>query len=309
FAAAPALYLGDVGMGSGRAALGAVRMSPMGGHWAKPLERTVGCADGGQQERFRRAPHRCTDPASHLTGQIVHAQASRCLLLMAAQRQSARAVRMVSKAMASALHWLRRSSRAGALGFVLALPCRSFALDEASSAPASGASAPSPAPPGASPKRAVPDYDGRGEAPTTTGDVLIWIPRVLLFPPYFVSEVLIREPLGFLIAGAERAGVPALLYDFFTFGPDHQAGLVPTAFVDFDFYPSVGLYGFWNNALVRGHDLRLRGSFGGEKWLAAAFSERVSFGQDRAQRLAFEAGLTFRPDYTYFGIGPDTRQA
>ena len=40
----------------------------------------------------------------------------------------------------------------------------------------------------------------------------------------------------------EKAEVPAALYDFFAFGPDHKAGFVPIAFVDFGFYPSVGVY-------------------------------------------------------------------
>jgi hypothetical protein len=41
-----------------------------------------------------------------------------------------------------------------------------------------------------------------------------------------------------LITNAERANVPAVLYDLFAFGPDHRAGIVPTAFVDFGFAPS-----------------------------------------------------------------------
>ncbi|MET0411419.1 MAG: hypothetical protein ABW217_08975, partial [Polyangiaceae bacterium] len=62
--------------------------------------------------------------------------------------------------------------------------------------------------------RKPPDYAGRDEPPPTPGEVLIWVPRVILFPPYLVTEYLIRTPLGWVIAGAERAGVPALLYDF-----------------------------------------------------------------------------------------------
>jgi hypothetical protein len=47
---------------------------------------------------------------------------------------------------------------------------------------------------------------------------------------YFTTEFLLRRPLGALITAAERANVPKILYDFFTFGPDHTAGIVPTAF-------------------------------------------------------------------------------
>jgi hypothetical protein len=158
-------------------------------------------------------------------------------------------------------------------------------------------------------ERKLPDYDGREPPPTTPGDVLLWVPRVIFFPVYIVAEYVIRAPLGFLIAGAERSGVPAWLYDFFTFGPDHAGGIVPTAYADFDFYPSVGLYAFWDNALFKHHDLRLRAAFGGEDWLAASFSERYHFGPGRRERVALEAAAQRRPDFTFFGVGPDTRQS
>lgn len=161
----------------------------------------------------------------------------------------------------------------------------------------------------ASPKRPLPDYDGRKPPPTTAGDVLLWVPRVLLFPPYLVAEYLIRKPLGFLISTAEREEIPRWLYDFFTFGSEHQAGVVPTAYVEFDFYPSIGLYSFWNDAFFPGHDLRLRADFGGSQWLSASFSERFHFTREQRGRLALEASLDRRPDFAFFGLGPDTRQS
>jgi hypothetical protein len=155
--------------------------------------------------------------------------------------------------------------------------------------------------------RPLPDYDGR-EQPTTPGDVLIWVPRVILFPVYLVTEYVVRKPLGFLIAGAERAGLPAWLYDFFTFD-DHRAGIVPTAYVDFDFYPSIGFFFFYNEVFIKNHDLRLRAAFGGGEWLAASFASRFHLSSDPYDVLAFEASGERRPDYTYFGLGPDTRQS
>ena len=69
------------------------------------------------------------------------------------------------------------------------------------------------------PDRELPDYDGRGGPPSPPGKALLWVPRVVLFPLYLTSEYVIRRPLGWLISGAERAQVPAALYDFFAFGP------------------------------------------------------------------------------------------
>ena len=158
------------------------------------------------------------------------------------------------------------------------------------------------------PRRSLPDYDGRGGRgqPTTPGQALLWVPRVLLFPAYLVSEYVIRRPLGYVITAAERAEVPAALYDIFAFGPDHKAGVVPIAFVDFGFYPSVGLYAFWDDAGFKGHQLRLRGSTSGSRWLAAAAVERFQLTPKTV--LSLNGSLTHRPDYAYYGTGPDTRE-
>ncbi len=107
------------------------------------------------------------------------------------------------------------------------------------------------------PKRAVPDYDGRGPPPTTPGDVALWVPRVALFPLYVTSEFVIRRPLGALIVAAERSNVPRWLYDFFAFGPAHKSGFAPIAMIDFGFNPSVGVYVFWDDAFAKGNDLSL----------------------------------------------------
>jgi hypothetical protein len=156
-------------------------------------------------------------------------------------------------------------------------------------------------------KRPVPDYDGRGGPPQSPGRKALWVPRLVLSPLYFVSEFLIRRPLGFAITAAEKAELPAELYDFFAFGPDHKAGIVPIAFIDFGFEPSVGLYGFWDDAGFEGHDLRLRASTWGADWLSGTATERFHLGE-RAQ-LTLTATATHRPDYAFYGIGPDTRES
>lgn len=158
------------------------------------------------------------------------------------------------------------------------------------------------------PKRELPDYDGRGGEPTTAGDVALWVPRTLLFPFYLTSEYVIRRPLGALIAGAERAGVPWVLYDLFTFGPEHKAGIVPTAFVDFGFRPSVGLYSFWDDAFVNGHDLRLTGATWGSDWLAARAIDRVHLSKDPYDVALVSVTAIRRPDHAFFGVGPESRE-
>jgi hypothetical protein len=151
-------------------------------------------------------------------------------------------------------------------------------------------------------KRPLPDY-GR-PSPQTPGRTLLWIPRIVLFPAYVVTEYVIRRPLGFALTAAEKAQLPAVLYNFFAFGPDHKAGIVPIAFLDFGFEPSVGLYAFWDDAGFDGHDLRLRGSTWGSDWLSGTVTER--FHVSERLELTLTGTAVRRPDYTFYGTGPET---
>jgi hypothetical protein len=155
-------------------------------------------------------------------------------------------------------------------------------------------------------RRPLPDYDGRGSEPVTTGKVLLWAPRVVFFPLYVVSEYVVRRPLGWLITSAERANLPAAIYDFLTFGPDHKAGFVPVAFVEFGFRPSVGLYTFWDDAGFSGHALRLHVSTGGNNWFVGSFTE--GFRLSPTSHLTLNVSGGRRPDYTFYGTGPLTSE-
>jgi hypothetical protein len=153
-------------------------------------------------------------------------------------------------------------------------------------------------------ERPLPDYDGRDE-PTTAGDVLIWIPRVILSPLYFVSEFIIRRPLGWLITAAEREDLPTKIIDFFTF-EERKAGVVPTALFDFELRPSVGLYFFWDDLGFKGHKQRLHAAYGGSNWLKLTVAERIQFwNQDHEVGLRGEYWT--RPDGVFHGFGPSSR--
>jgi hypothetical protein len=169
---------------------------------------------------------------------------------------------------------------------------------------------PEPAPP-ESPaeqpqKRPIPDYDGRGGPPKTPGEKALIVPRVLLFPAYVVSEYLVRRPLGAAITYVERAGWPSAIYDFLALGESRAAGVVPFALVDFGFQPSVGLYAYWDDVGIKGHQLRFRGSTWGPSWLSATATERYVHGN---LELALTGTATRRPDYAFYGLGPDARES
>ncbi|HEX3593503.1 MAG TPA: hypothetical protein VHU80_00315, partial [Polyangiaceae bacterium] len=140
--------------------------------------------------------------------------------------------------------------------------------------------------------------------PTTAGEVALWVPRVLLYPLYLTSEYLIRWPLGALITTAERNNWAPAIVDFFTFGEEHKAGLVPTAFFEFNFRPSAGLYFFWDDFLFDKNDLRVHGQMGGFDWLSLGAVDRIRLG--RQSTMGLEADYLRRPDYVFHGIGPSS---
>jgi hypothetical protein len=169
------------------------------------------------------------------------------------------------------------------------------------------AAIPAPASADDPPKRDAPDYAGRPAPPPTPGEIALWVPRVVFSPVYFTTEYVIRRPIGALLVAAERANVPQQLYDFFAFGPDHKAGIAPTAFVDFGLNPSVGLYAFWDDAIFKGDDLRLHFSGWPGDWLGGSLVQRITSRGGDSVTLRF-AGVR-RPDQPFYGLGPDTLES
>jgi hypothetical protein len=176
----------------------------------------------------------------------------------------------------------------------------------ATPAPGPGAAATSAAPPraevrGPDDRRPLPDYEGR-EHHTSVGQALLWVPRVVLFPAYLVSEYVLRRPIGWLVSTAEQEHWPTLIINFFTFG-DRQGGIVPTWYIDYGLRPSFGVYAFWNDFLVANNDLRFRAAYGGDDLFNVRLTDRFPL-----------AGGTFgvtglydaRPDNVFYGVGADT---
>jgi hypothetical protein len=147
-------------------------------------------------------------------------------------------------------------------------------------------------------QRALPDYDGRAE-PTSVGDALLWVPRVVLFPAWVASEFVVRRPLGWLTSTAEREHWPTLILNFFTFG-ERQGGILPTWLIDYGLRPSVGVYAFWNDFLVEENDLRLRLAWGGTDTWLARLTDRFPLGPGT---LALNTSYESRPDNLFYGIG------
>jgi hypothetical protein len=155
-------------------------------------------------------------------------------------------------------------------------------------------------------KRPLPDYDARGGPPEEPGEDALWVPRVALFPLYVVSEYVLRRPLGWVTVEVERANLISELTDFFTFGPDKQAGIVPTTLIDFGFRPSVGLYFFWDGAVVRDNYFRVHAATWGLDWLRLTVTDRYQLAQDT--RVGVRGVFSRRPDWVFYGLGPRSDQ-
>lgn len=155
------------------------------------------------------------------------------------------------------------------------------------------------------PKREVPDYDGRGNPNTDSGSWVLWIPRVVLFPLYVVHEYVIRRPLGALVTRAEHDHWADTIEGIFTFGPDGNNVIYPTALFDFGLLPSVGIFYGGDNFIVKDNQFRLHFATWGAPWLAATVADRYTIDTDNV----VEARLDFKrsEDNIFFGIGPEVR--
>jgi hypothetical protein len=158
-----------------------------------------------------------------------------------------------------------------------------------------------PAIAGAQERRALPDYDGRVEPGDDAIDVALWIPRVLTSPLYFVSEFVLRRPLGWLLTEIERGQVIQLLAGVLTFGPEHNIGVFPTAFFEFGLLPSVGLYGFWSDFLFEGNRLSVHAATWGEDWLSLSSADRIRV--EDGLDVHVTNRLIQRPDALFAGVG------
>ncbi len=164
-----------------------------------------------------------------------------------------------------------------------------------------GSTAASSEPP---PRREVPDYRGQAPPAPTPGEVLIWVPRVILLPAYLVTNYVVRVPIGAAATAAEKGNWGPAVFNFFAFGPDHKGGIFPTFFLDFGFRPSIGLHFFWGDTFVTDNKVTADFAWGGSNWITVAVGDRYSF--SKASSIAVEARWNRRPDNLYFGIGPET---
>lgn len=151
-----------------------------------------------------------------------------------------------------------------------------------------------------SPKRALPDYGAL--PPREPGRAALVVPRLVLLPPYLVWNYGIRKPLGALVSHAERNQWPTKILDFFTFGEERTAGIVPTALFDFGIKPSVGVYAFWNRLVHPDNSATFHFGTWGPHWLNITGQDRLRIGTESWVQVS--GRFTQRPDMPFYGLGP-----
>jgi hypothetical protein len=158
-----------------------------------------------------------------------------------------------------------------------------------------------PLPPGDE-KRPYPAYaqppdDGVAEA-------ALWVPRVVLFPVYVVTEYGITRPAGALFTWVERNRIRERYFEFFTLDEERKISLYPTGTIDLGLRPTVGAYFSWDDA-VGDSDLRLRVTSGGlDLWTVNTLFHAPLDGRSY---LRFNADYALRPDSAFYGLGREIR--
>jgi len=158
-----------------------------------------------------------------------------------------------------------------------------------------------PKPAGADPKlrRDPAHFRGRTNQPTAL-EGFAWIPRVVFFPLYVVTEYGLRVPLYALAAWADRNHVVPIMRD--VFHPTDGIWWHPTIKLDLTTRTMAGVSARWENMGVEGHELKASVSFGGiDAWVITG-RDRWRFGPAYA---GVRGGYLTRPDRAFYGIGPN----
>jgi len=129
----------------------------------------------------------------------------------------------------------------------------------------------------------------------------------VLSPVYVAHEYLIRRPLGAFVTKAERDHWADDVGEIFTFGPNGNNVIYPTALFDWGLLPSVGVYYAGEDFLADDNTLRIHAATWGRPWISATLADHYAI--DKSNTI--QARLDFRrgEDNIYFGIGPDVTSA
>ncbi len=140
------------------------------------------------------------------------------------------------------------------------------------------------------------------EPRASAGSQLLWVPRVLLWPLYALTEYGVRRPARGLVQYAQEHYWFEHIDEWLTFGPNDEFRLTPEFVLDLGFRPRGGATITWSGALVERNRMSLSVDAGRGGW-TTTFRDRWSPADD--QKLEVSVLHSQRQDLTYWGLGPD----
>ena len=148
-------------------------------------------------------------------------------------------------------------------------------------------------------KRADPsEYRGR-ENYADAGDVAVWIPRVVFFPVYLLTNYVLRVPLDAFAGWIDRHHVVPIIQDILDPTPDIHWN--PAIALDFGAFIALGAEGRLRNVFVRDHEISggalSSGTDGYRFWLRDSWKAGP-------MRFGAYGGGAYYQNRNFYGFGP-----
>lgn len=149
----------------------------------------------------------------------------------------------------------------------------------------------------------MPSY-GRPPAKTPASHALDWPARVVFFPAWLATQIVLRQPLGVLVRGAESSETLQKAQDSSSDGPLKQLTILPAVRLDLGMKPMIGLNASWR---YRQNLLDLQAGTWGAGYVQARLGETYQTRPD--QEFSVETAVSRRKDMPFYGLGPRSLDA
>ncbi len=150
------------------------------------------------------------------------------------------------------------------------------------------------------------------ERKPTFGRVVAWVPRIILFPLYVVTDFVVRRPIGFVLTNIEEHHVIERVKGATTFGdsegPGSNGGVVPRLRFDRRLRPAIGLEFYLVDALAAGNDWHVGADTDFRQNASADVGTKLRLKNDR---LVFgtEGSFLRQADNVFHGMGAAVDEA
>ena len=128
----------------------------------------------------------------------------------------------------------------------------------------------------------------------------------MLFPLFVVTELGLRQPIGFLTRSIDRYNIATNLREAFTFR-DHTIGFFPTITIANGMQPGFGISAFADHLFVDWHVMKASVSTDFQRNIISSVLNRFTLA--RSAEVNLLAAYHRRNDLVFYGIGTDTTRS